>query len=182
MKKFRCSLRWTSRRSGQVLDLRNYPPLCRRHVVRVWSVCISFYIYVTYVYIYVYFHVYVYVYVSVYVYVYYVIFLRGGQPPTLAASCWRLHGPPPPWGVPGVYFRLSCLVLALLFAILAPRCQNIAQDNPKDTILEPTSSKIAPKGPSRRAPDPRKTTKSVVELVVFTLRRFLLRSRSRSEI
>ena len=64
--------------------------------------------------------------------------------------------PTPSRGGPDVYFRLSCLVLALLFAILAPRCHNIAQDNPKDTILEPTSSKIAPKGPSRRAPDPRK--------------------------
>ena len=109
-------------------------------------------------------------------------FLGGGQPPTLAASRRTLERCAPPPGVPGVYFRLSCFVLALLFAILAPRCHNIAQDNPKDTILEPTSSKIAPKGPSRRAPDPRKTTKSVVVLVVFTLRLFLLRSRSRSEI
>ena len=70
--------------------------------------------------------------------------------------------------------------LALLFAILAPRCRNISQEDPKNTILEPLSSKMDPKilprqppGPSGGGPNPQKTTKSVGVLVVFTLRPFL---------
>ena len=67
----------------------------------------------------------------------------------------------PPGGAPGAQVRLSCLVLALLRAILAPRCHNISQDIQKNTILEPTSSNIAhktlprqPPGPSGGGPNP----------------------------
>ena len=43
-----------------------------------------------------------------------------------------------------IMWWLSCGVLALLCAILAPRCHNITQDKWKNFILEPTSSNIAP--------------------------------------
>ena len=43
-----------------------------------------------------------------------------------------------------IIWWLSCVVLALLCAILAPRCHNITQDRWKNITLEPTSSNIAP--------------------------------------
>ena len=75
------------------------------------------------------------------------------------------------------------LTWVFLFAILAPRSRNIAQDASKNTILEPTSSKIPlqhlprqPPGPFQEGPDPQKNIKSDGVLVVFTLRPFLQRS------
>ena len=53
------------------------------------------------------------------------------------------------------------IILALLFAILAPRSRNIVKDASKNIILEPTSSKISLQhspsqlpGPFQEGPDP----------------------------
>ena len=76
--------------------------MCIYVYIYVIYVCIYIYVYVVYVYVY----VYVYIYVYVYVYVYYVFFLRGGQPPTPAATpAWC--APPPGEALASIFAYLA---------------------------------------------------------------------------
>mgnify|MGYP003330014970 CR=1 FL=1 len=109
-------------------------------------------------------------------------FLKGGDPRFVARVA-----SPPPQASKNPSFSLSCRILRSCSPTLAPRCHNIARDGQKNTILEQTSSNIAPKtlprqppGPSGGGPNPRNSSKSAVVLVVFTLRPFFPRSRKKS--
>ena len=64
---------------------------------------------------------------------------RGG-PYTRVRTLLRLPIPPC-----SRLFRVCRLISSSCYVILPPICPNIARDSPKSSILEPTSSKIAPK-------------------------------------
>ena len=81
-------------------------------------------------------------------------------------------------------FSPICCILRSCSPSLAPRRPNIAQDSQENTILEPTSSNIAPKSlprqppaPSRGGPNPKQKHKKLSSVTRFALRQFFKRSR-----
>ena len=78
-------------------------------------------------------------------------FLKGGYPRSIAWSCIT---PSTIQASRNPAFSLICRILRSCSPVLAPRCQNIAEDSQENTILEPTFSNIAPKTLPRQPPGP----------------------------